>query len=79
MDLQADMKWIISELRNVKDPDLIRVFKNLLQYRIKKEEADWWNEISDEEKRDIEAGLEQIEKGEVLTHEQVMRNPRKWS
>lgn len=51
----------------------------MLRYRNKKEEADWWSEISDEEKRDIEAGLEQIENGKVLTHEQVMRNPRKWS
>ena len=29
MDIKADIKWIQKELREVKDPTLIKVFKNL--------------------------------------------------
>ena len=79
MDLQADINWIKAELMKVKDPELISAFKSLLKYRKKKVQADWWDEISDKEKAEIEEGIKQIEQGDYLTHEEVMANPRKWS
>ena len=36
MDLQADITWIQKEIANIKDPELIAVFKSLLKYRDKK-------------------------------------------
>ncbi len=48
MDLQTDIKWILNELKDVKDPTLIEAFKNMLQYRRKVSESSY--EISDEHK-----------------------------
>ena len=36
MNLDADITWIQKEIAKIKDPDLINVFKSLLQYREKK-------------------------------------------
>jgi hypothetical protein len=33
MSLQADIKWIQSEIEKVNDPFLVEAFKNLLNYR----------------------------------------------
>jgi hypothetical protein len=76
MDIQADISWIRSELMKVQDPELIAAFKSLLKYRNKKVESDWWDEISAEEKAEIQEGVAQIEAGEFLTHQEVMTNPR---
>jgi hypothetical protein len=77
MDLNADIKWIKSELNNVRDPDLILAFKNLLKYN-KNKNADWWDAISDEEKEEIRNADQQIDDGNYLSHDEVMANPRKW-
>ena len=79
MDIQADINWIRSELTKVEDPELISAFKSLLKYRKKKIDVDWWNEISSEEKSEIQEGVEQVKNGDFLTHDEVMANPRKWS
>ena len=66
MDIQADIKWIQKELNNVKDPDLIEVFKRLLQFGKRAELVtleEYNQEIKEAEKR--------IEQGYFLTQEQV--------
>ena len=80
MDFQAEIKWIQAELLKVRDPELINAFKSLLKYREKKEmiSADWWDEVSEEEKEELKQSEEEINKGDYLSHEEVMSNPRKW-
>ncbi|MCB0429160.1 MAG: hypothetical protein H6585_00345 [Flavobacteriales bacterium] len=78
MNLQAEIKWIKTELDKVKDPALIEVFKSLLNYRKKVTESDWWDRLSDEERSDIEAGIREANQNKLITHEEVMGNPRKW-
>ena len=79
MDIQGDINWTKAELSKVQDPNLIEAFKNLLQYRAKQVEADWWNEISQEEKSEIEQGIKELNNDDTLTHKEVMSNPRKWN
>lgn len=78
MDIEADIKWIRAELMNVKDPHLIEVFKNLLKYRKKKVQTDWWDEISDEEKAEINEGIYQADKGELISHNEMKKSYSKW-
>jgi hypothetical protein len=79
MDLQADIKWITSELVKVKDPELISAFKSLLKYRQKQLKNDWWDEISNAEREEISQGTKQLEEGDFISHKEVMENPRKWN
>jgi predicted transcriptional regulator len=39
--------------------------------KIQKEKTDWWDTISDKDKKAINEGLEQLDRGEYLTHSQV--------
>mgnify|MGYP001804006229 CR=1 FL=1 len=48
MALQADLKWILNELKDVEDPALIEAFKNMLKYRKKVKS----NLLSEEQKRE---------------------------
>jgi predicted transcriptional regulator len=43
-----------------------------------KHKQDWWDEISDEEKSDIEEGLAQADRREVVSHEEVMAKYKKY-
>ena len=39
--------------------------------KIQKEKADWWDTTSDKDKNVINEGLEQLDRGEHLTHSQA--------
>jgi predicted transcriptional regulator len=43
----------------------------------KDQRQDWWDEISANEKEEIEKSLAEADRGEVLTHEEVMAKYRK--
>lgn len=44
-----------------------------------KKEVDWWDEISAEERAEIEEGLVQADKGELVPHKEVMlKYYKKW-
>lgn len=40
--------------------------------------ADWWDQISAEQKKAIDKGLKQLDKGEGIAHETVMKKYAKW-
>jgi len=41
--------------------------------KLQKEKADWWDNVSHEDKHAINEGLEQLDKGEFVTRSQVRR------
>lgn len=42
-------------------------------------QADWWDELTEDERVEIEEGLVQANKGEIVSHKQVMAKYKKWS
>ena len=42
----------------------------------KEKGADWWDEISDAERNAIEEGLAEADRGELIPHEEVMKEVR---
>jgi hypothetical protein len=73
MDLSARKIDLISWISNLRDERILSRIET-----IKKEEPDWWDTISDEEKAEIEEGLAQLDRGETVPHEQVMAKYKKW-
>ncbi len=61
---------------------LLQTQKESLLVRLKmifeEEQSDWWDEMSAEEKKEIEIGLAQAENGEFIEHHQVMKRFDKW-
>ncbi len=41
-------------------------------------QEDWWNELPKEVQQEIEIGLEQANKGNLVNHETVMQHFDKW-
>ena len=78
MNVEGDINWIKQELNNVRDPHLIEVFKNMLKYRKKVADIDWWDEISNEEKSEIEEGIKQANAGELTSNAEMKKRNNKW-
>ena len=74
MDIQAEKLTLIKWLTDVEEPSVIKQFIALKN----KQESDWWDEIDDDEKAEIEEGLAEADRGDVLSHEEVMAKYDKW-
>jgi hypothetical protein len=68
MDIQAEKLNLIKWLTDVEEPSVIKRFIALKN----EQEPDWWDEIGDDEKAEVEEGLSEADRGDVLSHEQVM-------
>ena len=74
MHIIAEKLRLIEWLARLNDADILREF-----IRLKNEkEKDWWDELSEEERAEIEEGLAQAERGDVIPHDEVMNKYRKW-
>lgn len=74
MDIQAEKLDLIKWLTDISEPSLI---KRLIDLK-KEQEIDWWDTISPEEKVEIEEGLAQADRNELIPHEEVMAKYDKW-
>lgn len=66
MNLENRKINLINWLSTIQEEDILNQVE-----KIQKERSDWWDTISNEDKKAINEGLEQLEKGEYLTHSQV--------
>ena len=66
MDIQLEKLELIKVIAETEDVSLIKSFKKLL----KKEKKDWWEDLSDEQKADIEQGERDFENGDFVTSEE---------
>ena len=73
MDLAARKNSFIQELATV-DENLLEKLENFL----KANKKDWFNELSTEEKTEIEIGIKQADANEFVSHETVMSKFAKW-
>jgi uncharacterized protein YqeY len=73
MNIEADIKWIQSELNHVKDPELIEVFVKLLKQR--KSAIHSRLELYNQE---LEAANSRIDAGNFITHEDLEREASGW-
>jgi hypothetical protein len=70
MNLQAKKLELLQLIINTKRP---LTFKKVEDVFRKEEAADWWNEISEEERQSIEKGILEADNGKLISHEDVMR------
>ncbi len=76
MDLQADIKWIQQELKNVKDPTFIEAIKNILKYSKKlTSERITIEQYNDE----LDISIAQIKSGKTYTHQEMGEHIKQWA
>jgi len=73
-----EVKELRKEVKKYIDHADVRMVKAVYAMLEADQEADWWNEISGEEKVAIEKGLVQMKEGKTTPHEKVMEKHRKW-
>lgn len=74
MDIQVEKLHLIEWLARLNNTAVLKQFIALKN----EQEKDWWDQISAEEKSEIEEGLAQANKGEVVDHKEVMAKYKKW-
>ena len=74
MDLQAEKLNILQTIMTTKDEGLILDIKAFLSGR----KADWFDELSTEQQKDVLEGLAQADNGETLPHAEVVKLFGKW-
>lgn len=73
MDLETRKYNFIQELSNV-DESLLEK----LELLVNASKKDWYNELSVEEKEEIEIGISQADNNELVSHSAVMDKFKKW-
>ena len=72
MDIQLEKLELIKMLADTDNPAIIKSVRKIL----KKEKTDWWDDLTDAQKEDIEEGERQIERGEFVLYEDMMKKHR---
>jgi predicted transcriptional regulator len=70
-DIRKEVKKYIDQA----DDRMVKIIYTMLEAD---QAADWWDEISDEERASIDRGLQQLDEGKGIPHEQVVKQYAKW-
>lgn len=68
-------KLLVSKIDDINDVELLKVAYKLLEYGTKK---DGVYQINEEERTNIESGLEQIKEGLVISDEEIQNEIDNW-
>lgn len=66
MNLETRKLNLINWISSIQEDNILEKVE-----KIQQEKNDWWDVISDNDKNDINEGIEQLDRGEYLTHSQV--------
>lgn len=74
MDIQATKLELLKLLLNTKKESTLKKIEAIL----KEDAVDWWQDLCEDEKHEIEEGLKQAELGEITEHKEVMNHFDRW-
>ena len=74
MDIQALKLSLLEQLANTNSPSILEEIKRVFD----REGKDWWHELSAEQQKELDASIEEADRGEVIPHKEVITNPDKW-
>lgn len=81
MDLKAEKLSVIQQLLKVEDELLLQAVKNLLEFGLQqsseKRTTDFWDELTEAQKAQIELSRQQLRAGKGIPHNEVMEAFRK--
>ena len=72
MDIQFEKLELMKKLEATNDISIIEAIKNIF----KSEKKDFWEELTQEQRDEIEEGERQIERGEFVLYEDLMKQFR---
>jgi hypothetical protein len=69
MDIQALKIDLVQKILSTQNPTLLSRINNIFKKEVEK---DWWDQLPKEVQESILEGIQDIEKGDVFTHDQVI-------
>ena len=69
MDIQALKIELVKQILHIESEELL----NRIQKTLKVQNKDSWIELTDAQQREVEIGLEQIERGETISLEDFLK------
>ncbi len=76
MNIQTEKLELMKMILETDNPDILRSLKEIFS---NKEEDDYWDSLSGDEKADILAGIRDIENGNVIDYEEFMAKYRNFA
>ena len=73
MDIQTLKLNLVSKIIDIEKTSLLIEINKILQ---KETKTDWWDKLPEEVQESIMEGMEDIQKGDVFTHEQVIQEAK---
>ena len=75
MDPVKNMRSEVKKYIDTADEKVVKMMHAMLEVDA---EADWWDAMPDEVRKDVELSMKQAEGGEVFTHDQVKKKYPQW-
>lgn len=72
MDIQAEKYSLIEYITKIEDNSLIDKLKQF----VKANDHDFWNDLTEGQKQEIKTGMQELDRGEKYSYEQVMSKHR---
>lgn len=76
MSIQEKKSKIVNFIESKADDDQLDYLYKLVTEN--EDKSDFWVTLSEQEKKEIEEGLEDVKNGDVIDHETVMEQAKKW-
>jgi predicted transcriptional regulator len=73
MNLQAKKLELVQLILNTDKPSVLAKVEAVFK---KEKVADWWDEIGEAEKEEIEYGIDEADSGLLIPHDKVMKEVR---
>ncbi len=74
MNIENTKLELIQQLQKTEDKAVLLRIRKVFE----EESGDWFDELSVEEKKEIEIGIRQADEGKLVSHESVMEKLKKW-
>ena len=75
MDPVKQMRSEVKKYIDTADEKVVKMVHAMLEVDA---EADWWDAMPDEVRKDVELSIKQADNGEVLTHDEVKKKYPQW-
>jgi predicted transcriptional regulator len=70
MNIELEKSKLMKLLEETNDESIIASIKKLFSTKKK----DWWDELTEEQKEEINKGIEDFQNGRVYSYDEVMKN-----
>jgi TRAP-type C4-dicarboxylate transport system substrate-binding protein len=73
MDIQTLKLDLVTKIINIEKPALLIQINKILQ---KENKTDWWDKLPEEVQESILEGMDNVQKGNVYSHENIMQEAK---